>query len=132
MNHLLPDEARKWLGTPYKHQGRQIHRGVNCLGLVAEAMKAAGHKVNDRIDYSRYPSGNLLITGLASQLKEVSLDEIDSGDILVMAQRTQANHVMIYDHQSKTVIHSYFRCGCVVEQPIKLYEGMIKKAFRYE
>ena len=28
------DEARKWLGTPYRHQGSKLGVGADCLGLV--------------------------------------------------------------------------------------------------
>jgi NlpC/P60 family putative phage cell wall peptidase len=28
------DEARKWLGTPYRHQGARLGVGADCLGLV--------------------------------------------------------------------------------------------------
>jgi NlpC/P60 family putative phage cell wall peptidase len=28
------DEARKWLGTPYRHQGSRLGVGADCLGLV--------------------------------------------------------------------------------------------------
>jgi NlpC/P60 family putative phage cell wall peptidase len=28
------DEARKWLGTPYRHQGSRRQVGADCLGLV--------------------------------------------------------------------------------------------------
>ena len=28
------DEARKWLGTPYRHQGSRCQVGADCLGLV--------------------------------------------------------------------------------------------------
>ena len=132
MRHLIPDEARKWLGTPYKHQGRKIGVGVDCLGLLSETLKSLGATVKDRADYSRYPSQNLLVSGLAEQLTEIPIDQADTGDIFVMAQRKEANHVMIYDKRTETVIHSFFRCGKVVEQPVKIYKNQICKAFRYE
>ena len=28
------DEARKWLGTPYRHQGTRLQVGADCLGLI--------------------------------------------------------------------------------------------------
>ena len=28
------DEARKWLGTPYRHQGSKLQVGADCLGLI--------------------------------------------------------------------------------------------------
>ena len=28
------DQARKWLGTPYRHQGSRCQVGADCLGLV--------------------------------------------------------------------------------------------------
>jgi len=132
MKHEIVAEARTWLGTPFRHQARCKGVGVDCLGLVAESYKAAGIKVKDRTNYSRYPSGDSLLEGLSEQLVEIPLDEADTGDVLVMCQRRQANHVLIYSKETDTVIHSYWMCDGVVEQPRSIYEGFIVRAFTHE
>ncbi|WP_404862401.1 NlpC/P60 family protein [Georhizobium sp. MAB10] len=34
------DEARRWLGTPYRHQGSSLGIGCDCLGLVCGVWRA--------------------------------------------------------------------------------------------
>jgi hypothetical protein len=38
----LVAEARRWLGTPFRHQGRIRGEGVDCIGLVLEPARALG------------------------------------------------------------------------------------------
>lgn len=132
MKNKVIKEARSWIGTPFRHQARCKGAGVDCLGLVVESYRKAGADVRDKTDYSRYPTGDSLIEGLSEQLTEIPLEEIDTGDILVMAQKRQANHVMLYVKESDTVIHSYYRQGGVLEQAKSIYDRFIMKAFRYE
>ncbi|GLQ38701.1 peptidase [Rhizobium albus] len=37
---LIIDEARRWLGTPYRHQGSSLGIGCDCLGLVRGVWRA--------------------------------------------------------------------------------------------
>lgn len=54
----LVDEARRLIGTPFHHQGRNEH-GVDCMGLVLLAALRAGGDVlaaaglPDTVDYGR-------------------------------------------------------------------------------
>ena len=129
---LVADAARRYLGTPYHHQGRKLGVGIDCLGLVAMVYTELGLTVNDRTDYSRYPRGQELLAGLSKQLVQVPVADAETGDIFVMAQKTQENHVLMYIKETDTVIHSYYLKHGVVEQPRTVYENLITKAFRHE
>jgi len=37
---LVTDEARRWIGTPYRHQGARRGVGCDCLGLVLGVWRA--------------------------------------------------------------------------------------------
>lgn len=39
---LLQDEAQRWIGTPYHHQGCVHGAGVDCLMLLVAVFKAVG------------------------------------------------------------------------------------------
>ncbi|PWB83586.1 MAG: peptidase P60 [Methylocystaceae bacterium] len=36
----IVEEARRWIGTPYRHQASLIHVGCDCLGLVRGVWRA--------------------------------------------------------------------------------------------
>jgi len=131
-NKLIPDEARKWLGTPFHHQGRLLGVGVDCLGLMVSVINELGGHIKDRPAYSRYPTGGYLIAGMREQLTEIDIADATTGDFFVSAERKHANHVMIYDAETGTVIHSYYQNKMVVEQPRAIMDPKIIGAFRYE
>lgn len=128
---MIIEEARKWIGTPFHHQGRVRGVGVDCIGLIVKSYQAAGIPLRDEMDYSRYPTGDRLIEGISRQFSEISVDDAQTGDVLVMAQRRHPNHVMMYCKETDTVVHSYYEVGGVVEQPSKLYRPMLRTAFRH-
>jgi len=131
MAYRVTTEARKWIGTPFHHQGRAMGAGVDCLGLVVCVFNSLGARIVDQESYSRYPTGGHLLAGMREQFTEVGPQQRKPSDIIVMAERAHANHVMILT-ESGTVIHSYFRNRSVVEQPLKLFENKIVGVFRYE
>jgi branched-chain amino acid transport system ATP-binding protein len=51
----LVAEARCWLGTPFRHQGRIRGQGVDCIGLVLEPARALGLTDYRPGAYSRLP-----------------------------------------------------------------------------
>ena len=40
MRERVLDEARRWIGTPYRHQGTRLGVGCDCLGLVRGVWRA--------------------------------------------------------------------------------------------
>ncbi len=77
-NHIV-SEARSWLGTPFKHQGRVKGVGCDCIGLiagVARALKLPSRQGGwlheyDRCDYPREPGGMQLQEMLERHLVSV-------------------------------------------------------------
>lgn len=73
--------ARSMLGVKWRHQGR-TEWAVDCVGLIALSLKAAGLNVDDTNKYSREPWND----GLQKQLKERFGEPVDNwqtGDIAV-------------------------------------------------
>jgi len=54
---IIVEEARKYLGVRWKHQGRSLN-GVDCLGLVARVYGDLGliDVSKDRHNYARLPN----------------------------------------------------------------------------
>lgn len=98
------DEARKWLGTPYRYGGDSA-RGMDCSGLTCTAFeKAIGLKLprnsREQAEFSR----------------RIRRSELQPGDLVFFASRRggdRINHVAIY-LGNNSMIHSSTSQGVVV------------------
>ncbi|MGE3622966.1 MAG: C40 family peptidase [Bdellovibrionales bacterium] len=111
--------ARTCAGTPFHHQGRRPGAGLDCIGLIVVALRAAGMDVTDRTDYSRRPDG----TGLVAALEEHGArpaGSITAGDILLFRYDSQPQHVALATDKDR-MIHAFAPAGKVVETGIGDY-----------
>lgn len=85
------DEARRWVGTPYRHQKRLCQVGVDCIGLVWGVGERAGVLTVDPamakqfLGYSRLPSPPRFMRALDTFFRPVDSGDAEPGDIAVMA-----------------------------------------------
>jgi cell wall-associated NlpC family hydrolase len=104
-------EARKWLGAPYRHQGRDV-RGIDCVGLPIIIARTLGllPKDFDTSVYGRLPTSDIIdrLSSVCAQSTEVKV-----GSIIVIAWSKIAAHTAIYTGES--MIHAYESVGKVVE-----------------
>ena len=49
--------ARAAIGTPFRHQGREAGRGLDCAGLLVHVAREIGAEPRDRGGYARMPTG---------------------------------------------------------------------------
>lgn len=110
----LLDEARSWVGVPFRHQGRTRH-GVDCAGFVVALMRSAGELPADFQDvssYARRPNGELLT--LISRYCSRASKEVPGLLVLIRWPRDiQPSHVALLT--GPTLIHCYERRRAVVE-----------------
>lgn len=119
------------VGTPFHHQGRKPSVGLDCIGLVIVALKAAGIPVQDRLDYGVRPDGRSLIDALKAH-KFIKVQEIQAGDILVFRYDNQPQHVAIALSENE-LIHSFAPAGRVVKSEIGAYwRRRLVAVFRYK
>lgn len=111
--------ARACIGTPFHHQGRAPGVGLDCIGLVVVALRAAGFLVRDRTDYGPRPDGRSLAEALLSHGAALVTD-IDAGDVLLFRYDGQPQHVALAT-STDTMIHSFAPATSVVETPIGDY-----------
>lgn len=111
--------ARGCLGTPFHHQGRLPRVGLDCIGLVVVALRAAGFVVRDRLDYAPRPDGVSLVHALEEH-RAARVEEIEAGDVLLFRYDHQPQHVALATDGSH-LIHAFAPAGRVVETEIGPY-----------
>ncbi len=131
-------EARKWLHTPFKHQGSVRGAGCDCIGLIKGIGMALGlvdYDPNSALaktfnNYSIMPNPRRMREGLATWLVQIPVDEAMLADIYFMAWGKEPQHVALIT--DKGIIHSYSRAGKVVEHGLDdLWRSRIVAAYRY-
>lgn len=118
--------ARRWLGTPWRHQGRSIH-GIDCAGLLCMVADDIGLRYEDRLGYRRVPESTGFVDHLKAQLIVGSRDAIREGSIAVFRQSAYPCHCGIFSikHDVLHVIHSVVSHRKVVEEPLEQVESMM-------
>jgi cell wall-associated NlpC family hydrolase len=130
----LVTEARRWLGTPFRHQGRIRGQGVDCIGLVLEPARALGLTDYRPGAYSRLPDAGTLRRELARHLATVAKPEMRQGDILLLAAPLSPCHLALIGELAGalTMIHASGPIGRVVEHGIDAtWAGRIRGVFRF-
>lgn len=122
---MLIKEARSWIGTKFKHQGRikisQTDRGgCDCLGFILGLgiRTKTGGLLSD-CDPKIYP--RLLNSNLLQEKLDYLLDQktkIEVGDIILLKINNWPQHLAIVSgiEPHITIIHSYAQAKMVVEQ----------------
>lgn len=111
--------ARAYLGTPFLHQGRDPAVGIDCVGLVACAVRDCGLSEllpHDFTGYARNPGRGELERRLRVAFGE-SAPEPCPGDVVSIDFKGQTRHVAIVgqDGSRLTLIHTASNVGRVVE-----------------
>lgn len=96
--------ARRYLGTPFLHQGRTIH-GIDCVGLLVGVAKDLGIPCKDRRDYSRQPSEDVLLEVLNQNMVQVDIAFAKMGDVIALRATKKIRHVAILSDVG--MIHSW-------------------------
>lgn len=130
-NKKIVNEARTWIGTPFKHQGRLKGIGVDCVGLVIGVAKELNLSDFDTINYSRVPNVELMGSLLNEHLIEIPVDEAIMGDIFWIKIKQHPQHLAIKSEYG--IIHATSEIGKCVETLINdALKRKIYKAFKYK
>lgn len=127
--------ARGYIGTPFVHQGRQPHVGMDCIGVIIEINKARGEPY-DRTNYGRLPHRYELETALNRLFVRVDR-ALQLADIILFEWPSGRQHVGLYTGDG--VIHAYEsgrrygrRAGAVVEHPLgRTWQRLIKAVYTW-
>ncbi len=115
-------EARRWVGTPYHHQGRVLGQSCDCLGLligVARGLNMCCPPDREIPNYSMLPHEHMAEKYIA-KLTIPAASPIRVGQIGMFwfRDRNHGQHFAIFGRhggQRLTMIHAYFNVGRVVE-----------------
>lgn len=127
-------EARSWVGTRFKHQGRvkksgNSKGGCDCIGLIVGVGRNLNIKCNDQpieffdnLSYSKFPDGQGLKRVLDLCLIPIDVESAKPADILLMRISKEPQHVaFIGDKNGRSLIHSYIQARGVVEHSLDEY-----------
>ncbi|RLI53626.1 MAG: hypothetical protein DRP09_15275 [Candidatus Thorarchaeota archaeon] len=128
------DEARRWIGVPFHHQGRSM-AGCDCAGVVVACAKKLDMKFVDLKGYGRLPNSHKLEHLFKSQMIQIALNKIQPADAVLIAWRNDPHHVGIISDLPDGrlgIIHSYQKVGRVVEHGLdQKWRDRIVLAFRF-
>ena len=105
--------ARRWLGTPFHHQGRLKGVGVDCAGLILGVAAELGIAALDRRGYGRRPDSEELRRLCDEQMRRVALVDAQPGDVLLFEIAGQPQHLGF--DTDIGLLHAYAPARRVVE-----------------
>jgi len=154
MAEVIPEQivaqARTWLGTKYHHQGRLKKSargpgGVDCLGLIIGVVAELGLQDGDdnplsqadEFNYSMYPERGRLVRSISKHLKQVPIEKMAVGDVLLFKTFNDPQHVGLLSRYPNSgelgLIHCNSSAGKVVEQPLSLtWIKMLTHVYRFK
>ena len=121
------EAARRFLGTPFHHQGRTPGLGLDCAGLLLATAAALGLPQQDypRRDYSRWPLlGRHLYNFVAEQTREIDRSDVRVGSIMMfwIHRPELPQHLSIFTGDDR-MIHAWSEAKAVVETYLGPYWG---------
>ena len=123
--------ARAAIGTPFRHQGRQVGQALDCAGLLIHVAHELGVDYNDVLGYGKTLASGLLEDTLSGQpaLMQI-LSEPLAGDLLLMRFAREPRHLAIC--AGETIIHSYAEVGQVCEHRLAdVWMARIVRVYRF-
>lgn len=136
-------EARSWLGTPFRHQGRAKGVGVDCIGLVLGVGLALGlidleGRTPDELRrlsaYRRSPNGYQLRRGCDDVLTRLPPQAWSDGDVLLFAGRALPQHMGIVStlDAAPALIHCHGDVGrCVEHRLDATWRGRVVQGYGF-
>ena len=119
-------EARRWIGTPYRHQASCRGAGADCLGMLRGVWRHLYGAEPEVIpayapDWSEVRGEEILWRAAMRHLVAKDLASAAAGDVLLFRMRggAVAKHLGLQGEtgRSASFIHAYWRRG-VVESPL--------------
>lgn len=124
--------ARDCVGTPFRHQGRLVGEGLDCVGVPLHVASVFGLETVVVGGYGRTPVEGQLEAALASQpcLMPVEIADRRPGDVLLMRLPREPSHVAI--NAGETIIHAYEATGkCVEHRLDERWQARIVRVYRF-
>jgi len=129
-------EARRWIGTPYRHQSARLGAGADCLGLVRGVWRTLYGSEPEAVpaytlDWAEPQGDEVLWAAAGRHLAGVPLAQMAAGDVILFRMRegSVAKHLGILTGAG--FVHAYSRHG-VLESPLSApWRRRIVACFRF-
>jgi len=130
-------EARSWLGTPYRHQGRSKGVGCDCLGLVLGVWREIYGAEPEppgpyAPDWAEAGGQDLLLSAARRHCFEKAANELSSGDLILFRwrQHLPAKHAGILVGPDR-FIHAYQGSAVVISTLVPQWRRRIAGVFAF-
>jgi NlpC/P60 family putative phage cell wall peptidase len=130
-------EARRWLGTPYRHQASVCGAGTDCLGLVRGVWRAVEGNEPEKPppytpDWAEALGAETLLAAARRHLAEIAIGSVREGDVLLfrMALGSPAKHAAIVSGED-SIIHAYWGRGVCETRLVPWWQRRIAAAFQF-
>jgi hypothetical protein len=133
-------EARRWLGTPFHHQGYKRGGGADCVGLICGIALELGiegaEEWRDGAQYHQYgrpPNPRFLLKTCDHFLDKIEIDAAHEADIFVLSFEREPMHFgLITQVDPIYVVHALYGIGRVVEHRFDaLWQSRIRLAYAF-
>lgn len=129
--------ARRFVGTPYRHQGSRRDVGCDCLGLVRGVWRdlygsEPEHPGAYTPDWAERGGREPLLEAAARHFEPVAVADAAPGDLLLFRWRAGAvaKHCGILEHRGR-LIHAYEGAAVVSSPLTPAWARRIAAAFRF-
>jgi cell wall-associated NlpC family hydrolase len=128
---VISSQARTWIGTKFKHQGRikksgKDLGGCDCIGLVIGVFQEVFTDFHtrfpdfcDKLNYSRIVKEPALLNGVQKYFKEKSFESIEEGDLVLFSfsNALPPQHIGIIGKKNGnlSLIHAFCKIERVTE-----------------
>ena len=133
MRNNIVEEARKYLGVRYRHQGRNMH-GLDCAGLIIVVGNKLGLMDYDITNYPRRSSGDTFCGYFVEAgFQHIPLHSALPGDVVLTRDRDLPCHCgFVSEKRGKlSFIHSTLMRRKVVEEPLEYWEPKVTATLRF-
>ena len=137
LSERVVSAARKWVGTPYRHQASALGAGADCLGVLRGVWRElVGPEPEALPPYARSwaedGGGELMLATAERWLVSAAGEGISAGDVLLfrVSRRTIARHCGIATGTA-SMVHAYDG-HAVAETPIpEVWAKRLVARFRF-
>ena len=112
---VIVASARMLVGTPFRPQGHDPARGLDCIGLAAVACGVPSEALQDDYRLSGKGQGGRLCDALPKHFRRVSRASLRAGDLLLLRPGRGQWHLAI--STGTGFVHADVRRRTVVETP---------------
>jgi len=101
------NSARKTVGTPWSHAGRNPGVAIDCIGVVVCSFQASGMVVNDILHYSRVPGDEDRLIPVLESYGFIRTEDKQPGNVVLMTlgRDSHPSHMGILTSKD-TLVHA--------------------------